>query len=148
MGPHEIAPLADAGGAPDHAARAAGFVRRHPHVTITASRAGWEATWIEAAPGRSDGEVRRERREILGHLVDYLEARFDRPHKAEPRPGTVYSVAGRNTGLEADLSYQTHYPVEAFCAGCELVIRLEHMIAIGPGGEWQHTGRKPGEPAG
>jgi hypothetical protein len=64
--------------APDHAARAAAFARRHPHVTIAASATGWTASWMEACAGPGDGDVHREPREHLGWLMDYLEARFDR----------------------------------------------------------------------
>lgn len=61
---------------PDHAARVREFLARHPHVTITATMTGWRATWIEACPGRRDGEPAQVSREILGHLMDHLEARF------------------------------------------------------------------------
>lgn len=65
--------------APDHAARAAEFVRRHGHVSITATAEGWTAAWVEADPDpRIDWEPMRATRDLLGHLVDYLEARFDR----------------------------------------------------------------------
>jgi hypothetical protein len=58
-----------------------------------------------------------------------------------PRPGTVYSVGtGRNTGQPADLDLSSHYPAEAFCA-CGMIIRIQAR-----GGQWQHTGRAPGEP--
>jgi len=67
-------------------------------------------------------------------------------HEIVPQPGTIYSAEGRNTGLPADLRRLHHYPVEALCAGCGEVIRLERYVRIGPEGEWQHTGRKPGEP--
>lgn len=64
-------------------------------------------------------------------------------HEAAPRPGTFYSL---RLGREVpDLSHSGYYPVEAFCLWCGEMIRLEHFIAIGEGGEWQHTGRKPGE---
>jgi hypothetical protein len=64
-------------------------------------------------------------------------------HEHAPMPDTIYSV-DRRAGRPADLRYRDHYPVEAICE-CGLVIRLEHLVAIGPGGEWQSTGRKPGE---
>jgi hypothetical protein len=66
-------------------------------------------------------------------------------HAAEPKPGTIYSAEGCNTGLEADPRYISHYPMEAFCLGCGEIIRLERFLPIGPAGEWQHTGRRPGE---
>lgn len=49
-------------------------------------------------------------------------------------------------GLPADVLRENHYPLTAICAGCGEVIRLEHFIAIGDGGQWQHTGRKAGDP--
>lgn len=68
-----------AGRPPDHAARAAAFKRRHPHVGITATEKGWTASWTEACAGPGDGETMQESREHLGWLMDYLEARFDGP---------------------------------------------------------------------
>lgn len=66
-------------------------------------------------------------------------------HEALPEPGTAYTVAGRRTGLPADIRNTLHYPVEATCSGCGQVIRCERMLSIGPGAEWAHTGRMPGE---
>lgn len=40
----------------------------------------------------------------------------------------------------ADLDNAGHYPVEAICAGCRMIIRAEHR-----GGGWLHTGRRPGQ---
>lgn len=65
----------------------------------------------------------------------------DPDHEHAPIPGTIYSVSG----LPANLNYRGHYPVEAHCS-CGMMIRLEHFVMIGEGGEWQSTGRKPGEP--
>lgn len=65
--------------APDHAARAAEFVRRHRHVSVAATANGWTASWTEAdADPRIDGTPMTATRDHLGHLLDYLEARFDR----------------------------------------------------------------------
>ena len=66
-------------------------------------------------------------------------------HEAAPRPGTIYSVAGQNTGLRADPRLPRDYPMEAFCAGCDEIVRLESFMPIGAAGRWRHTGRKPGE---
>lgn len=63
-------------------------------------------------------------------------------HEILPREGTMYSL----DGLPADPPRTIHYPVEAICAGCGMVIRLGRRLAIGPEGSWQHTGRMPGEP--
>jgi hypothetical protein len=70
---------------------------------------------------------------------------LERQHEAEPRPGTIYSVGGINTGLKADPRLPRDYPMEAFCLGCGEMIRLENWLPVGAGGDWQHTGRKPGE---
>jgi hypothetical protein len=65
--------------APDHAARAREFVERHPHVSLRVTPSGWVASWTGTGPASGeDGSVRSARREVLGHLLDYLEARFDR----------------------------------------------------------------------
>lgn len=68
-------------------------------------------------------------------------------HEALPQRGTAYSTAGSNTGLPADLTFFWHYPVEALCT-CGEMIRCEQFLSIGDQGEWVHTGRKPGDPAG
>jgi len=66
-------------------------------------------------------------------------------HKAVPQPGTLHSAgAGPNTGREADARREGHYPIEAHCVTCGEIIWLECLIDHG--GEWQHTGRKPGDP--
>lgn len=72
----------------------------------------------------------------------------DADHEACPKPGTVYSAEGINTGLAADLGRPAHFPATAHCTGCEEVIRRERFMRMTPGddGEWKHTGRKPGEP--
>lgn len=66
-------------------------------------------------------------------------------HEVRPWPGSVYSTAGRNTGLRADLMNKSHYPVTGICTGdgCGQVIRLEGFYR-----QWEHTGRMPGEPEG
>lgn len=69
--------------APDQVERMKAFKERHPHVSILmpgqAGVARPTATWIEADPDpRIDGATVTVSREILGHLLDYLEARFDR----------------------------------------------------------------------
>lgn len=79
MGPHPPArPVPGVDSAPDHAARAAAFQRRHPHVSIVLAGEAWTAAWVEACAGPRDGEPMKASREHLGWLVDYLEARFDR----------------------------------------------------------------------
>jgi hypothetical protein len=69
----------------------------------------------------------------------------DLPCEAEPRPGTIYSVGGINTGLKADPRLPRDYPMEAFCLRCGGMIRLESFMPVGAVGDWQHTGRRPGE---
>jgi hypothetical protein len=74
-------PLADAGRTPDDVKRMKEFLERHPHVTwLRPGMAGvtdQTATWIETdADPRIDGTPVTVSRFWLGHLVDYLEARF------------------------------------------------------------------------
>jgi hypothetical protein len=64
-------------------------------------------------------------------------------HRAEPKPGTLYSVEGINTGLEANPDYPTHYPMEAFCS-CGEIVRRVWYPEFGHAGFWTHTGRMPG----
>lgn len=64
-------------------------------------------------------------------------------HEAVPKPGTVYSVQGSNTGLPANPQTPWHYPVTAHCAGCGEIIRRQAIL--GAASEWIHTGRRPGE---
>jgi hypothetical protein len=68
-------------------------------------------------------------------------------HEAVPEPGTAYTVSGPNTGRPADLGYFGHFPAEAHCVTCGMMIRRERYQRMSPGddGEWKHTGRKPGE---
>jgi hypothetical protein len=71
------------GDLPDQVERMKAFLRRHPDVTwLRPGQAGVRdqtATWIEAdADPAIDGTTVTVSREVLGHLVDYLEARFDR----------------------------------------------------------------------
>ena len=66
-------------------------------------------------------------------------------HKPEPKPGTLYSESGANTGLAANPRYPAHYPMTAHCEGCGEIIRREFYPGIGLAGWWKHTGRKPGE---
>jgi hypothetical protein len=131
--------------APDHAARAAAFVRRHRHVSVTATPQGWTASWTEACAGPGDGEPRHESREHLGWLMDYLEARFDRGepalpkgHEIVPQRRTAYSIGPRYAGNPADLRNALHYPVEAVCR-CGKRIVCDRMIL----GEWRHEEREP-----
>jgi hypothetical protein len=78
-------PLSQAGGAPDHAKRAAEeFKARHPHVSILMpGQAGVlepTATWLEVdADPAIDGTPVTVPRPTLGMLMDYLEAKFRRP---------------------------------------------------------------------
>jgi hypothetical protein len=67
----------------DDVARMKAFLERHPEVTwLRPGQAGvtdQTATWIEVdADPRVDGTPVTVSRYRLGHLVDYLEARFDR----------------------------------------------------------------------
>ncbi len=69
---------------PDHGARLKAFRKAHGHVSILlpgqAAVTSPTATWIEAdADPRVDGTPVTVSRETLGHLLDYLEACFDRP---------------------------------------------------------------------
>ena len=67
---------------------------------------------------------------------------YPRPdHEIVPQPGSVFSLAGHNTGRAARLTNASHYPVEALCMGCDEVIQSPHFYA-----GWYHTGRKPGDP--
>lgn len=83
MGPGRgQAPYSRAGGSPDHAKRMNAFKERHPHVTfLQPGQAGvaWPtATWIEVdVDPRIDGTTVTASREMLGHLLDYLIAKFD-----------------------------------------------------------------------
>jgi hypothetical protein len=81
--------------------------------------------------------------------ADYLAAVPSEPeadHVPAPRPGTIYSVEGSPNVLKpADMRLARDYPMEAFCLGCDEIIRLGQILAIGPEGSWQHTGRKPAE---
>lgn len=79
---HKAVPLADAGRMPDDVQRMHDFLERHPQVTwLRSGQAGvadQTATWIEADQDpRVDGMPVTVSRCRLGHLVDYLEARFD-----------------------------------------------------------------------
>ena len=65
------------------------------------------------------------------------------PHELLIKPGSAYSAAGRNTGLQANLRNPAHYPVEAQCRICGMVVRREEPA---PGRlDWPHTGRMPGD---
>lgn len=77
-------PYAEAGGAPDHAARMKALLAANAHVSILMpGQAGVlkpTATWLEVdADPRVDGTPVTVSRETLGFLLDYLEARFGRP---------------------------------------------------------------------
>lgn len=63
-------------------------------------------------------------------------------HEILPLAGTVFSMMGPNTGLEANLLNPHHFPAEALCHSCKTVIYRETMLY----GEWVHTGRRPGDP--
>jgi hypothetical protein len=83
MRPTDPVPLTEAGGWRDDVARMQAFLKRHPEVTwLKSGQAGVTdptATWIEADPDPAiDGTPVTVSRYRLGHLVDYLEARFDR----------------------------------------------------------------------
>jgi hypothetical protein len=65
-------------------------------------------------------------------------------HEPEPKPGTLYSESGINTGLEANPGYPAHYPMTAHCS-CGEIIRREFYPELQLAGWWKHTGRKPGE---
>lgn len=65
-------------------------------------------------------------------------------HEALPRPGTAYTMEGFNAARPANLRNPLHYPVEGICS-CGEMIRCEYMLPLGPGANWEHLGRKPGE---
>lgn len=65
------------------------------------------------------------------------------PHELLIRPGTAYSMAGRNTGLRANLRLPWHYPVEAVCLMCGYVVRREALDPECP--DWVHLDRMPGD---
>lgn len=69
-------------------------------------------------------------------------------HEAVPQPGTAYTVEGPNAGQLANLGYFGHFPAEAHCVTCGMMIRRERYmrLSIGDDGDWKHAGRKPGEP--
>lgn len=77
-------------------------------------------------------------------MATEIAARPATRHEALPRPGTAYTMRGPNTGLPADLRNLYHYPVEAVCS-CGEMIRCEYMLPLGPGADWKHLGRRPGE---
>jgi hypothetical protein len=77
-------PLSEAGGWADEVTRMKAFLERHPQVSwLRPGQAGvpdHTATWIEAdADPRVDGTPVTVSRYRLGHLVDYLMARFEGP---------------------------------------------------------------------
>jgi len=81
-GPREAVPLSEAGKRLGDVERMKAFLTRHPHVTwLRPGMAGvtvQTATWIEtSADPRVDGTPVTVSRVWLGHLVDYLEARFE-----------------------------------------------------------------------
>jgi hypothetical protein len=65
-------------------------------------------------------------------------------HKPEPKPGTLYSESGINTGLAANPDRSAHYPMTAHCV-CGEIIRRVFYPELQLAGWWKHTGRKPGE---
>jgi hypothetical protein len=60
-------------------------------------------------------------------------------------PDSAYSVGPRpNTGRRANLRNPKHYPVEAECSVCGLMVRREKPAPDQL--DWMHLDRKPGEP--
>lgn len=66
------------------------------------------------------------------------------PHELLIVADSAYSVTGRNANLPANLRLPWHYPVEAVCKVCGLVVRREKLDPASP--DWMHLDRKPGEP--
>ena len=66
-------------------------------------------------------------------------------HEPEPKPGTIYSVGGPNTGRVGNPRHWQDYPLEAFCLHCPEMISVGQTLPIGAVGTWQHTGRLPGQ---
>jgi len=70
-----------------------------------------------------------------------------------PTPGEIYSAEGPNAGQKANPENPYHYPVESVChagrhggaCGCGQVIRREQWLPASSAGDWQHTGRRPGD---
>lgn len=66
----------------------------------------------------------------------------DTDHEVIPVEGSVFRTgAGNASGLRANLNNQAHYPVEAICQACGLVVESRNLFA-----GWTHTTRKPGDP--
>jgi hypothetical protein len=66
-------------------------------------------------------------------------------HEIVPVADSAYSIEGRNMGKPANLRLRYDYPAEAICRGCHEVIRVDWDTETGKAGDWQHTGRRPGE---
>lgn len=83
----------------------------------------------------------------LAGKLDRAEAREVVPedHEIVPVPDSAYSIEGRNTGKLANLRLRFDYPAESICQGCMAMIRIEWDAETGKAGDWQHTGRRPGE---
>ena len=63
-------------------------------------------------------------------------------HEAVPADFSAYSLQGPNTGCVANLANAYHFPAEGICSVCRGVICAESY-----GGDWAHTGRRPGDRA-
>jgi hypothetical protein len=87
------------------------------------------------------GDERRGLTLISGGLAPKI---YD--HEPQPKLDTMYSIEGPNAGRPADLRRAWDYPVSAFCLHCGEMIELGQLLPIGDRGEWQHTGRLPGQP--
>jgi hypothetical protein len=100
--------------------------------------------WTDAS-----GETQREAEDDLRKLADWAEEKWlagRGPHTALIVEDSAYTVEGPNTGRPANLGWPGHYPMEAVCAVCGLVVRREK---IDPGQlDWTHTGRAAGDPPG
>jgi hypothetical protein len=66
------------------------------------------------------------------------------PHEMLIVRESAYSVGtGRNTGKLANLRLPWHYPVEAVCSICGLVVRREKPDPACQ--DWMHLDRYPGD---
>jgi hypothetical protein len=63
-------------------------------------------------------------------------------HAITPVAGSAVKTKQGFSGAPANLMDRTHYPVEAICAECGGIVRAERMYLC----EWEHTGRRPGDP--
>jgi hypothetical protein len=106
-----------------------------------------DGVWLARRRDGLGGVIEAHGPEQLGQAIrdDYSILPVPR-HEPAPAPGTVYSAEGINTGLEADPRYVSHYPMTAHCGACGEVIAIR-LEEDGEPGEWEHTGRMPGEGA-